>query len=395
MGTDGAPRVVTTLTDGQRQAARSSAPAVAVVAVGDPRSPGTWSGVTAGICGALDELGVTTHALDLTLPPGLEQAALVVAAAGTRNRYDAEGAALTMRLRGLLARRRLRGMDVDGVIQIGTTVTVPRGVPHVTLEDMTLCQGATAHPVFSRMSARGIEGWEKRRAGIYSQTRMCAVASHWAGESLRADYGLPSERIAVVGFGATHRAHPSDRVWEKPRFLFVGIDWERKGGPLVLRAFARLRREHPDAVLDVVGGHPPIAEPGVTGHGVLSHGRPRERDVLVGLFARATCLVMPSLVEPFGIVYVEAGAAGVPSIGSSVGGASDAIGTDGGLVVDPTDEEALLAAMLRLADGETARRMGEAARRRSESYTWTGVAERLLRALGLPAADGRPLAELL
>jgi glycosyltransferase involved in cell wall biosynthesis len=380
--------------DGPRMAT-GSAPTVAVASVGDPRSPGTWSGVTVGAFNALCELGVTTRALDLTLPPGLEQAALVAAATATRNRYDAHGAALTMSLRSLLARRRLQGADVDGVIQIGTTVTLPRGVPHVTLEDMTLRQGSTAHPVFSRMSARGTESWERRRAHIYGQTRMCAVASHWAAESLRADYGLPPARIAVVGFGANHRVNPAERVWDPPRFLFVGIDWQRKGGPLVLRAFSRLRREHPDAVLDVVGGHPPLGDPGVTGHGKLWQTRAGDRQRIAELFSRATCLVMPSRVEPFGIVHVEAAAAGVPSIGSSVGGARDAIGADGGLVVNPTDEDALLQAMLRLADAETARRMGEAARERSGLYTWMRVAERLLRALGLPAPDGRALAELL
>jgi len=368
---------------------------VAIASVGNPESPRTWSGVTAGILGGLLELGVAPSALNLALPPGLEQAMLVGAAAPTRNRYDGEGAALTMRTRSLLARRRLSGAVLHGVIQIGTSFTLPPGTSFVTLEDMTLRQASTNHPVFSRMSPGGIEGWEKRRGEIYARARMCAVASHWAGESLIGDYGLPHERAAVVGFGATHTAAVPDRVWTHPRFLFVGVDWERKGGPQVLSAFSRVRHVHPDAVLDVVGGHPPLQEPGVNGHGVLSRSNDRDRELILELFARATCFVMPSLIEPFGIAYVEAACAGVASIGSSVGGARDVIGRDGGIVVEPDDEAGLLDAMLRLADPDTARRMGQAARLRSAIYTWGKVAERLLRALGLQAPDGRELAEFL
>jgi glycosyltransferase involved in cell wall biosynthesis len=198
-----------------------------------------------------------------------------------------------------------------------------------------------------------------------------------------------------VGFGANHRADVPDREWRSPRLLFVGIDWERKGGPLVLRAFARLRRAIPDATLDVVGGHPPLQEPGVNAHGVLSPASERDRETMVELFARATCFVMPSLVEPFGIAYVEAASAGVPSIGSSLGGPRDVIGADGGVLVEPADEEGLVEAMRRLADPDTARRMGAAAHARSALYTWPKVAERLLRALGLPAPDGRTPAEFL
>jgi len=368
---------------------------VAIASVGDPASPSTWSGVTAGVLGGLRELGVDTHALDLELPRGFEQAVLVAGAAPTCNRYDAQGAALPMALRSALARRRLAGVRLDGIIQIGSTFKLPPAIPYVTLEDMTLRQGDATHPVFGRMSARGIAGWEARRESIYREARMCAVASRWAAESLLGDYGLAPERVAVVGFGATHEAPVVERSWDAPRFLFVGIDWERKGGPLLLRAFAGVRQAIPTATLDVVGGHPPLHQEGVRAHGILEQGRARDRELLLDLFARATCLVVPSVVEPFGIVYVEAGSTGIPSIVTSEGGARETIGPEGGAVVEPGDELGLIEAMLRLSDPAVACRMGEGARRRAALYSWVKVAERLLRALGLPAPDGRPLAELL
>jgi glycosyltransferase involved in cell wall biosynthesis len=368
---------------------------VALASVGDPESPRTWSGVTSGLLRALRDLGVAATAVDLALPRGLEQALLAAGAASTRNRFDAHSAAMTMGARGLLARRRAPAGEFDGVIQIGSGFILPAGTSYVTLEDMTLRQGGATHPVFSRMSAPAVASWERRRAIVYRRARMCAAASHWTRASLLADYGLPADRVAVVGFGANHMAAPSERAWQPPRFLFVGVDWERKGGPLLLSAFARLREAIPEATLDLVGGHPPVQQPGVNAHGELSQSRDDDRRLLAELFGHATCLAVPSLIEPFGIVYVEAGSSGIPSIVSGQGGAADIVGADGGIVVAPGDEQGLLQAMLRLSDPGVARPMGRAAHERAALYTWTRVAERLLRALGLSLPDGRPLAEFL
>ncbi len=371
-------------------------PSLALVTVGDPASPTTWSGTTAGVLTALRDLGVRTHAIDLKLPPGLDEALLVAGAARTRNRFDAESAALTVRVRSALLRKRLRGLELDGVVQVGSTFQVPPAIPYVTLEDMTVRQSVGVHPVFGRMSPGAMEGWERRRAQIYAGARRCAVASHWAADSLQRDYNLQGSHTAVVGLGANHRIEAQGaRSWAPPRFLFIGIDWERKGGPVLLKAFGRLREERPDVGLDVVGAHPRLEQAGVQFHGVLSHADPEGRRAISELFAKATCLVMPSTVEPFGIVHIEAASAGIPSIGTSVGGPRDIIGADGGLIVDPGDEEGLYRAMLELCDAETARRMGAAAAERALLYTWPQVAERLLRALELQAPDGRELAAFL
>jgi glycosyltransferase involved in cell wall biosynthesis len=372
-----------------------SAPAhVALASVGDPQSPGTWSGVTAGLIGALRDLGIATTPVDLSLRRPFEQILLAAGAARTRNRFDAHGAPLTIVARSVLARRHAMAR-FDGVIQIGSGFILPAGTSYVTLEDMTLLQGGSTHPVFSRMSSRGMARWERRRAVVYERARMCAAASHWTADSLIGDYGVPPERVAVVGFGANHLPASAEREWSPPRFLFVGIDWERKGGPQLLRAFARLHEAIPQATLDLVGGHPPVDQDGVRAHGELSKSRAQDRRLIGELFARCTCLVVPSLIEPFGIVYVEAGSSGLPSIVSGAGGAGDIVGTDGGIVVSPGDEEELFAAMRALADPDVARRKGAAARERAALYTWTKVAERLLRALGLRLPGGGVPAEFL
>jgi phosphatidylinositol alpha-1,6-mannosyltransferase len=73
--------------------------------------------------------------------------------------------------------------------------------------------------------------------------------------------------------------------------------------------------------------------------------------------------------EGFGVVYVEAGATGLPVVAGAGGGADDAVEHDvSGLVVDPTDRAAVAEAIVRvLTDADLARRLGEGGRRLAET----------------------------
>jgi hypothetical protein len=366
---------------------------------GDPRHKATWSGIPSGLIGGLEAAGI--EAVPVRVEPPAALLALGanaiaatylrpgrdVKAAVQQARAAARASAGIARLNSWAAPRALRRAGpLDGVVQIGTGYTLASEVPTVTYEDMTVPQTRT-HPYtgWGLLTRRSFASRMARQRRAYEQAVACCVTSPWAAESVLDDYGIPAEKVHVVGIGCNHVAPVARRDWSKPRFLFVGLDWERKNGRGLLRAFGRLREQLPAARLDLVGGHPPLAQDGVRGHGILRLDLPAEHDRLERLFAEATCFVMPSHSEASAIAYVEAAAAGLPSIGTSAGGSGYLIG-DGGLIVDPRDDEALFTAMRRLADGQTAERMGAAARQRSQLFTWSAVARRLMLALdGAPA----------
>jgi glycosyltransferase involved in cell wall biosynthesis len=294
-------------------------------------------------------------------------------------------------------RQAVAAARVDALVQYGAQFRAPAGFPNVTFQDSTVWQAVRAYswPHLRGIGRGDIERLARFEGRVYESSVACCAATHWVASSLTADFGVPLDKIHVVGVGANHVLEPPERRdWAKPRFLFIGADWERKNGALLIEAFRSVREQIPDATLDVVGGHPPLAEPGVTGHGPMSLDEPADRATVERLLAASTVFVLPSAHEPAGIAYVEAATAGLASIGTTNGGAATCIG-DGGRLVDPGSTPQLVAAMVELADPAVAERLGGIAHARAGLFTWAKVAERLVRALRLPGFDPATLAEFL
>jgi glycosyltransferase involved in cell wall biosynthesis len=385
---------------------------VGLVAHSDPHDPQSDSGVTNSVFEALKELVADVVPVSGELSPRAARAAYLSSVAARmrmRDLRDPRGAARrvhsaaqlgrpTIAARNRLIRRGLAAAGgLDGVVQRGCEMSLPDGHRVVTFEDSTVLQARESYPWphLRALSEADFRRFADRQRRCYAAAVACCCTTHWVAQSITGSYGIPGERVFVVGNGQNHpSAEVLERDWSTPRFLFVGVDWERKNGAAVVRAFARVRERYPTAQIDLVGEHPRLDLPGVVAHGFLSRSNAADRERLVALYRSATVFVMPSLHEPAGIVYVEAASAGVPSIGGTNGGAATLIGP-GGLTVDPLDPDQIYAAMLQLADGDTAQRMGDRAREHSALFTWRKVAERLVRALDLPGVETSGLADFL
>jgi len=164
------------------------------------------------------------------------------------------------------------------------------------------------------------------------------------------------------------------------RIVFVGQAVERKGLPVLLRAFEALREQVP-ATLTLVGAGPgEVAHMMLDGRGVTALGKVSEERKLAEL-ARADVLCAPSLGgESFGMVLTEAFASAAPVIASNIPGYRDVLrdGTDG-LLVPAGDALALAEALRRMAlDAPLRRRMAASARERAERFAWPNVAAEVL-----------------
>lgn len=386
---------------------------VGVASEGNPTDLRIRSG-PAGVTRGLSELGHQVAPINVLPSGNAFRAAMVLGVLPRLRPSDLAhpGRALTrlwapglsaapMRVVGRAAiRRNLRAAaPLDALIQFGIAeLRAPPGVPMITMQDSTLDQALRAYPWAYLVGMRTSEIERRNRAAraAYRSAVGCCVATHWAAESIVEDYGINPDKVHVVGLAPNFEAPtaPIIRDWSRPRFLFVGVDWRRKNGTAVLEAFARVRVEHPTATLDVVGEHPRLHADGIRLHGRLRLEEPDERRQMQDLFTTATVCVIPSLHEPAGIAYLDAGVVGVPSIGTTNGGARTMIG-DGGVVVDPHSPRALPEAMLRLANPAVAAQLGARAQRHAQQFTWGKVAQRMLRVLDLPGTDRSQLADFL
>jgi glycosyltransferase involved in cell wall biosynthesis len=193
------------------------------------------------------------------------------------------------------------------------------------------------------------------RAGLRSVDRI-VVGSRWMRDEF-ARNGVQAEHVPlpVPAPGATFRRRPA----AAPTFVFCGRLQPEKGVPLLLRAFARLRRDVPSARLRIVGRGPDGPAIGrligelALGDAVSLPGW-LEPAALEALLADAWALVAPSLwAEPLGFVAIEAIVRDVPVIASELGGFGETIERDAsGLLFANGDETALYEQLARVARRE-------------------------------------------
>jgi len=176
------------------------------------------------------------------------------------------------------------------------------------------------------------------------------------------------------------------------RIVFVGQAVERKGLPVLLRAFEALR-EHVPATLTLVGASTDeVAHMMLDDRGVSALGKVSEERKLAEL-AQADVLCAPSLGgESFGMVLTEAFAAATPVLASDIPGYREVLrdGQDG-LLLGAGDPLALAEALRTLAlDPALRERMARSARERAERFAWPHVAAEVLDCYERAIAVGEP-----
>lgn len=220
----------------------------------------------------------------------------------------------------------------------------------------------------------------QERAALSGARHIC-TRSHLVAEAIAAGHGVDRGRISVVGAGPN--LQPAGPKAEPLRFLFVGAEFGRKGGDLVIAAFRQLVARLPDARLDVVAP----ARHRVDVAGLVWHVAP-DLNTMRALLGAAGVVLVPSRFETWGDVLVEAMTGGaVPVISPRPPMTELVRHRETGIVLPDDTPEALCAAMLELAQDPPLRhRLGEAARAAmAQDFTMERVAARL--AQRLRAAD--------
>jgi glycosyltransferase involved in cell wall biosynthesis len=226
-----------------------------------------------------------------------------------------------------------------------------------------------------------------RQQQVYSRAEGLFTMSRWLGDQIRTLAGVPQRKIHTVYSGSNvidascHRPMRAGPLRKK--LLFLGRDFYRKGGDLVVQATALLRREQdPQIELSVAGPeHWPLPGGIPTGVQFLGKLAPSQ---MPALFAAHDLLVLPSRFEPFGIAFVEALAAGLPCIGRNDFAMPEIIqnGTNGALL-QHDDAYALAEIILHTLQNDfvyaqTARAVMQV----RQFFSWDRVAADMLQQMG-------------
>ncbi len=219
--------------------------------------------------------------------------------------------------------------------------------------------------------------WIELEKSIYKNARLNFTMSSHVSRSLLEQYGCSATRMQCVYAGSNATTIDPEMGFERfaqKRILFVGIDWDRKGGPVLLKAFREVRRAHPTAELIIVGCRPDVSMEGCRVVGQVSSAE------VAKFYRSASVFCLPTTVEPFGIVFVEAFAHGLPIVATNIGALPDFVEEgESGYLVRCNDPAQLASRLIDLL-ANPARCIQFGARGQamvSDRYTWQATAEKL------------------
>jgi len=334
------------------------------------RARGSGSAVAiAGLAGGLRALGHRVTMLRPRIRLPASDLTRLVANVGYRRRVRTLPADLVV------------GFDLDGFL------TAPRGIRYVVA-----LKGVAADEL------RFERGWTRlrfhllarlERANVRRADRVIATSEYSRGAAMAA-YDLPPGKIGVVPEGIDVATWEHRGVQEQgggaPVIVSVARQYPRKNTATLIRAMPRVTSAVPGTRLRIIGGGPevPRLEALVRRLGLTETveltgslgGAAQVRDEL----ARADVFCLPSRQEGFGIVFLEAMAAGLPIVAAARGAVPEvAPHGEVSLLVDPDDVEGLAGALVRtLEDPVLRRRLVQAGAARWRNYSWPRIAHLFL-----------------
>ncbi|MCC6436704.1 MAG: glycosyltransferase family 4 protein [Acidimicrobiales bacterium] len=299
----------------------------------------------------------------------------------------------------------LLGMERAGLPVIAT-------IHHPITVDKRLEMEA-ARSRYEKWSKARWHGFTRMQIRVARRMRRVITVSENSHRDIQREFSVPGERMAVIPVGVDielFKPLPDVAVVPGRIITTASADVALKGLRYLLEALAKVRVEHPEAHLVLIGRRKPggpsdrtIAELGLEEHVTFVTGVPEQR--IIELYAESELAVVPSLYEGFSLPAIEAQSCGVPLIATTGGAIPEVVGRDGdtAALVEPGDADALAVAIgTRLGRGAELRAgIGARGRQRVvDNWSWTIMAARTaeqyrltiedkLRHPGLPAAGAK------
>ena len=363
---------------------------ICVCASGDPRSPRTWSGTPNRICTELERRGLLGPTFDFDTVAGSQLNTLAKLAGKvyyTGSRYIGHGV-IQHALRARNVASACRRLGCGAMLHMGS-VAVPRfpassDTRHYVLVDSTWQLWTAMNTDRSTISRRLYRDAERLEGEALRSAAHVLTTAEYVRNSVVEDYGVAAERVTVVGTGrGSLVVDAAEKDYANGVILFVAKErFHDKGGHLLVEAFRQARRTNPRLTLVIAGSEAhreyiPQVE-GIEVYGFVS------LEELQSLFRRAALFALPALNEPWGLVYLESLACGVPVLGLNRNALPELTGYGAYGFYAPDATSAAIAETILCAFDDPAglAEMGRAGREHSlRNFTWERTVDRMLDAM--------------
>jgi glycosyltransferase involved in cell wall biosynthesis len=299
-----------------------------------------WSGLGYHIASCLESQGFTLDyigSLRTPLAPRMLWKA-------KRFQYWLQGRNYLQRRNLALGREYARQIERHPALATADLVFSPGSIPISALDtslpiviwtDATFAGMVGFYPAYSNLCTESIAAGNQLEQAALARCRLALYSSEWAARTAREHYPVDPGKLRVVPFGANlTRSYSRDEVAAFIRqrdrstckLLFLGVDWQRKGGDIALQVAAQLHARGLPVELHVAGCVPPGLNPDfVHRYGFLTKSTPAGREAIDRLMRESHFLILPTRSDATPLVLNEASAYGLPSLATNIGGVSSLI----------------------------------------------------------------------
>ena len=390
---------------------------VAVACIGDPRDWKTWSGAPRHLIDALGQQGIDIVGIDTGVASkwrkvanfagyhfgrqdfhnliSVDRIGAQISLLNSEARSDYNFSKAAREGRALRLQQELCNADTNHLLHMTSLSLAPSVKPSAHLNNYVYCDTtwniiASKHPIerFSQSTRRELEYLE---AAAFDQVDHFFTMAEYVRQDLIDHYKIEPNRVTAVGTGRGKLLpFQGNKNYSNSYILFTAkLRFEEKGGRLLLDAFGLAHARNSKLKLVIVGQESYVQRlrgiPGVTARGHIAWNELQE------LFDGAALFAMPSLCEPWGLVYLEALASRTPVLGLNCNSLPE-ITQNGkfGFLVDDASPAAIAETLAKALDNpEALRIMGEAGQRHClETYSWQRVASNMIEAM-FPGARTR------
>lgn len=312
---------------------------IAFLSTTDPRDKGAWSGIHYYMvqylekhCGNVEPLGHIAFPLSYYAGGAFSRFSRKT----LNKRFDYYHSISIAKAYAKIFNQKLKEKKFDFIFATPFTSPIAfleTDIPIVYCSDSVFSKMLDYYPVYSNLFSVSKKNAWKIEKLAFDKSRLLLFSSRWAANAAINDFNAANNKTFVIPMGANlDSVPPKEKIFSRKKnseckLLFVGKEWERKGGDIAFETLIKLLEQNINASLTVCGCMPPkkFRHPKLHIIPYFDKNKPEDTEQLSNLYLNADFFILPTRAEAFGIVFCEASALGVPSLAPETGGVADAV----------------------------------------------------------------------